>query len=51
MSLRKPTIKDKIVQKFNDLIGEAPLDAYSRKLEAQYNAEVASVTVPDDLDF
>ena len=50
MSLRKPTIKDKLVQKFNDIIGEAPLDSYSRKLEAKYNAEVAAVTVPTDLN-
>lgn len=49
MSLRKPTIKDRIVQKFNDFIGEAPLDSYSRRLEAQRNAEVEAVVVPTDL--
>ncbi len=50
MSLRKQTIKEKIVQKFNDIIGEPPLDSYSRKLEAKYNAEVAAVVVPTDFD-
>jgi hypothetical protein len=50
MSIRKPTIKERIIQKFNDIIGEAPLDSYSRKLEAKYNAEVAAVTVPANLD-
>lgn len=50
MSLRKPTVKEKIIQKFNDLIGEAPLDSYSRKLEAKYNAEVAAVTVPAEFN-
>ena len=50
MSLRKPTFKEVIAQKFNDLIGEAPLDSYSRRLEAKYNAEVEAVVVPADLD-
>lgn len=50
MSLRKPTIKEKFMQKFNDLFGEAPLDSYSRKLAAKYDAEVAAVTVPQELD-
>lgn len=49
MSLRKQTIKDRIFQKFNDFIGEAPLDSYSRKLEARRNAEVEAVVVPADI--